>query len=145
MRLTDDDCRARLAGESVGRLATVSPSGAPHIVPITFALRVDDRRSHELCFAVDHKPKSTTELARLRNLRHEPRVAILADAYDDDWSRLWWVRADGIARELPVDDRGPALDALAVKYGQYRDVKPDGPVVVVQIVRWAGWSAADPT
>ncbi len=145
MRLTDGECRARLVAAPVARLATVSPSGAPHIVPITFAVYVDDRQGEELCFAVDHKPKSTTELARLHNLRHEPRVAILADAYDDDWRRLWWVRADGIARELAVDDRGPALDALAAKYGQYREVRPDGPVVAVQIARWTGWSAADPT
>jgi PPOX class probable F420-dependent enzyme len=143
--LTDDDCRVRLTQESVARLATVSPTGAPHLVPITFVVRVDDRLGAELCFAVDHKPKSTTELARLRNLRHEPRVAILVDAYDDDWSRLWWVRADGVARELPVDDRASALDALVAKYSQYREERPAGPVVAVQITRWTGWSAVNPT
>ena len=124
----------------VARLATVTPDGAPHLVPVTFALLGD-----ELCFAVDHKEKSTTDLARLRNVRHEPRVAVLADEYDDDWVRLWWVRIDGVARELPVDATGPALDALAARYPQYREVRPQGAVVAVRIVRWTGWAAADPT
>jgi PPOX class probable F420-dependent enzyme len=140
MRLLDDDCETRLTAARVGRLATVTPDGAPHVVPITFAVRGD-----ELYFAIDHKPKSTTELVRLHNLRHEPRVVILADEYDDDWSRLWWVRADGVARELPVDEREPALDWLAAKYTQYREVRPQGAVVAVRIVRWSGWSAADPS
>jgi PPOX class probable F420-dependent enzyme len=144
MRLTDGESRARLVAAPVARLATVSPSGAPHLVPITFAVYGGDQ-GDALCFAVDHKPKSTTELARLRNVRHEPRVTILADAYDDDWSRLWWVRADGVARELSADHRGPALDALVAKYRQYRTVRPQGAVVAVRIVRWSGWAAADPT
>ncbi len=140
MRLPDDAGRSRLTAAPVARLATVTSAGAPHLVPITFVLLGD-----ELCFAVDHKPKSTTDLARLRNLRHEPRVAVLADEYDDDWARLWWVRVDGVARELPAGERQPALDALAAKYPQYRDERPRGAVVVVRIVRWTGWAAADPT
>ena len=140
MRLVEQECRRRLGGTSVARLATVTPSGAPHLVPVTFVLLGD-----ELCFAVDHKPKSTSDLARLLNLRHEPRVALLADDYDDDWSRLWWVRADGTARELPTAEREPALDRLAAKYPQYHEVRPQGAVVAVRIVRWSGWAAADPT
>jgi PPOX class probable F420-dependent enzyme len=136
MRSSEEECRSRLGDATVARLSTVRPDGAPHVVPITFALLGD-----ALYFAIDHKPKSTTDLARLRNLRHEPRVAILADGYDDDWSRLWWVRADGVGRELPLDERGPALEALGAKYPQYRDHRPHGPVVAVQIVRWTGWSA----
>jgi PPOX class probable F420-dependent enzyme len=139
MRLRDEDCRTRFELVPVARLATVSQNAAPHLVPITFALRGD-----ELCFAIDHKPKATTDLARLRNLRHEPRVAVLADEYDDDWARLWWVRADGVARELPVAEQGPALDALAAKYAQYREVRPQGPVVGVQITRWTGWAGSGP-
>jgi PPOX class probable F420-dependent enzyme len=140
MRLAEEQCRIRLHGAVVARLATVTPSGAPHLVPITFVLLGD-----ELCFAIDHKPKSTTDLARLRNLRHEPRVAVLADDYDDDWSRLWWVRADGTARELATAERAPALDGLAAKYPQYREVRPQGAVVAVRIVRWTGWTAAETT
>lgn len=143
MQLDDDACRARLGPVPVARLATVAPNGAPHLVPITFALRGDAGRGGELCFAIDHKPKSTTDLARLRNLRHEPRVAVLGDGYDDDWSRLWWVRLDGVAREIPGDEREPVLDDLARKYPQYRDRRPEGTVVAVEVVRWSGWSGAD--
>ncbi|MGZ8733917.1 MAG: TIGR03668 family PPOX class F420-dependent oxidoreductase [Acidimicrobiia bacterium] len=139
MRSSEEVCRARLGAAAVARLATVTPDGAPHLVPITFALRDD-----ELWFAIDHKPKSTTDLARVRNLRHEPRAAILADEYDDDWRGLWWVRGDGIGRELPAEERGPALDALAAKYPQYRELRPEGPVVAVRITRWTGWAASDP-
>jgi PPOX class probable F420-dependent enzyme len=141
VRLDDASSRVALGGARVARLATVTPDGAPHLVPVTFAFR-----GGELYFAIDHKPKSTADLARVRNLRHEPRVAVLADAYDDDdWTRLWWVRADGVARELPVAERAPAIDALAAKYSQYHEVQPRGAVVVVRIVRWRGWSAAGPT
>jgi PPOX class probable F420-dependent enzyme len=136
MRLPDNDCRTRLDGARVARLATVTPDGAPHLVPITYA-----RRGEHLFFAIDHKPKSTTDLARLRNLRHEPRVAVLVDEYADDWTRLWWVRADGIAGELAAGERDPALDALAAKYPQYRDIRAEGSVVAVRITRWTGWSA----
>jgi PPOX class probable F420-dependent enzyme len=79
----------------VARLATVSPDGRPHVVPVTFAVDGDVIYS-----AVDAKPKTTTRLARLRNITAEPRVAMLADHYEADWDRLWWARADGAATVL---------------------------------------------
>ncbi|MEA2223746.1 MAG: hypothetical protein QOH83_2122, partial [Solirubrobacteraceae bacterium] len=72
-------------------------------------------------------------------------VALLADEYDDgDWERLWWVRADGVARVLePSDDEARrALALLAARYAQYRAAPPAGPVVAVDVTRWRGWSAA---
>lgn len=48
-------------------------------------------------FAVDHKPKRSTGLRRLRNIAENPAVAVIADQYADDWSTLWWARADGRA------------------------------------------------
>jgi PPOX class probable F420-dependent enzyme len=122
----------------VARLATVGDSGAPHLVPMVFAL-VDD----VLYSAVDAKPKRHTALRRLANIAHEPRVSVLADHYDEDWTRLWWVRADGTARVVGAGtaDAAPGLAALAARYPQYRATPPPGPVVVIQVHRWASWSA----
>jgi PPOX class probable F420-dependent enzyme len=98
--------------------------------------------SDEIFFAVDHKPKRTTDLQRLRNIRANPNVAVLADHYEEDWRRIWWVRIDGRARVL--DARGAsehAIDALSARYPQYTRVRPDGPVVSIRIERLSGWSA----
>ena len=95
-----------------------------------------------ICSAVDAKPKISTDLRRLRNIRANPRVAVLADHYEDDWGRLWWVRADGHAAIL--DDpaaMAPALALLAARYPQYRDEPPGGPVISIRVNRWTGWAA----
>jgi PPOX class probable F420-dependent enzyme len=131
-----DETRARVAAARVARLATVRADGTPHVVPVCFAV-VDD----EIVTAVDDaKPKSTTALRRLDNVRGHPAVAVLVDHYDDDWSALWWVRADGTARV----DSTPAVHhvaALAAKYAQYRAAPPPGPAIVVTGISWSGWSA----
>jgi PPOX class probable F420-dependent enzyme len=138
---TGVNLRARFAAAQVARLATVRPDGSPHLVPVTFAFSTDE---DEVVFAVDSKPKSTTQLQRLRNIAAEPRVSFLVDHYDDDWSQLWWARVDGVARILDdptePDAARAALDALAAKYQQYRDVRPAGPVVLTRITRWSGWT-----
>jgi PPOX class probable F420-dependent enzyme len=128
--MTDDAAWARLAAARVGRLAT----SAPRIVPVTFAV-VGEAIVH----AVDHKPKATRELARLEDLRRDPRASLLVDHYDEDWSRLWWVRADGTARVLDVAEAGEAVDALVEKYPQYAERRPDGPVVVLDVQRISRW------
>jgi len=147
MRLEVADARQRLAGVRVARLATVSPAGRPHVVPFTFALgsRASGAGSgpeDHIYSAVDAKPKSSTDLRRLRNIRANPRVAVLADHYEDDWDRLWWVRADGQAAIL--DDpatMAPALALLAGRYPQYRQHPPAGPVISIRVDRWTGWTA----
>jgi PPOX class probable F420-dependent enzyme len=122
----------------VASLATVSPAGRPHIVPITFAL--DGNRLYS---AVDFKPKTTARLQRLRNIRVDPQVAVLADHYTSDWDRLWWVRADGQATILdkPSDIAAP-LRLLTDRYPQYWERPPDGPVICVLVQRWTGWAAS---
>jgi len=130
--------RDRVARMRVARLASVGGDGRPHVVPIVFALDDD-----VLYFAVDAKPKRTRHLQRLRNIATNPGVAVLFDEYDDaDWSRLWWVRADGRAR---IVDGGPdferAIELLVGRYPQYARSKPEGPVVAVTIQRWSGWAA----
>jgi PPOX class probable F420-dependent enzyme len=95
--------------------------------------------------AVDSKPKPTQRLRRLANIAENPVVAVLADRYDDDWSALWWVRADGRARllgpETPEAARARAL--LAARYEQYRAAAPAGMVIAVDVTRWSGWSAQE--
>jgi PPOX class probable F420-dependent enzyme len=122
------------ANARVAHLATVDATGAPHLVPLVFALVGDVIHS-----AVDRKPKRHTALRRIANIAHEPRVSVLADHYDDDWTRLWWVRADGDARVL---DSSPAgLAALTAKYPQYLAAPPPGPFLRIEVRRWSSWSA----
>jgi PPOX class probable F420-dependent enzyme len=111
----------------------------PHLVPVVFALEDDT-----VFVAVDRKPKRTTRLKRLANVRANPRVALLADEYDDeDWDALWWVRADGEGRVLdPGDPRARhGVELLTARYPQHRREPPEGPVLEVRVTRWSGWSA----
>ena len=134
-----DLARERVTEARVARLATVTKTGRIDLVPITFAL-VEDR----LVTAVDHKPKTTTQLKRLENIAGHPEVSVVVDDYDDrDWSQLWWVRLRGLAQ---VVDDGPvheqAVDALTAKYPQYGDRRPSGPAIVIDLIRWQWWSAS---
>ena len=141
MRLDEATCRRLLGGARSLRMATVGADGAPHIVPIVFALSGDTVVS-----MVDAKPKSTPALRRLETIAHEPRVALLADHYDDDWSLLWWVRADAVA--IVTDDpaaMAAARDLLTARYPQYRDDSPPGPLISLTITRLTGWSSSDVT
>jgi PPOX class probable F420-dependent enzyme len=133
------ESRRRFAEARVARLATRG-EGTPRLVPIVFAIAGDD-----IVTAVDHKPKSTRDLRRLSDIADDPRVALLVDHYDDaDWSRLWWVRADGIATVHDGDATAHrAIDHLVYRYSQYRTRRPAGPVIAVSVSRWSGW-AADP-
>jgi PPOX class probable F420-dependent enzyme len=124
----------RLAQARIGRLATVTPDGRPHVVPVCFAL-------HEgrIYTAVDAKPKATRALQRLENVRAHGRASLLVDHYEEDWARLWWVRVDGAAT---LEDGEAGLDALAVKYAQYRDQRPAGPLIAIAPERWRSWAPA---
>jgi PPOX class probable F420-dependent enzyme len=137
VKLTETEARERLAAARIARLATAGDDRQPHLVPVTFA--VDGDRVY---IAVDHKPKTTTNLRRLRNIRENPRVTLLADHYAEDWDTLWWVRADGFASIVEDDDkRAHPLDVLAAKYEQYRETRPAGPVIVITTDRWTGWAS----
>jgi PPOX class probable F420-dependent enzyme len=132
------DIRQRFASAPVARLATVREDGAPHVVPVCFALD-----GNSIVSAVDGKPKRTQRLRRLDNVRAHPEVSFLVDRYDDDWTRLWWVRVDGIATVLEGGvAHVHAIDLLAAKYAQYRQLRPTGPVLVITALRWQGWSAS---
>jgi PPOX class probable F420-dependent enzyme len=106
-------------------------------VPIVFALD-----GETLYTAVDRKPKRSSKLRRIENARARPDVTVLIDEYDDDWTKLWWVRLRGRARVL--DDGGErehALQLLAEKYPQYVSDPPDGAVLAVDVSETRTWSA----
>ncbi|MFE2677585.1 TIGR03668 family PPOX class F420-dependent oxidoreductase [Streptomyces hygroscopicus] len=141
-KLTSAQARERFARARVARLATVGAGDRPHLVPVVFALTGDT-----VVMAVDHKPKRTTALKRLANIRAHPEVCLLVDGYDEDWDRLWWARADGTAHVLPPADESAVSSGhvrlLVETYpAQYADRPPRGPVVEVAVDRWSGWRAA---
>jgi PPOX class probable F420-dependent enzyme len=128
--------RHRLKSARVGHFASVTADNGAHVVPCCFVLDDDT-----LYWAVDDvKPKSTHALRRVRNIEANDRASLLVDHYDEDWSRLWWVRVDGRARTVgDVDEHRRALTLLTEKYGQYRAAPPPGPVVAIDIVSWRTW------
>lgn len=129
---------ARFAAASVASLGTTRESGSPHVVPITFAVEAESVYS-----MVDRKPKTTTALQRLANIAAHPAASLLVDHYEDDWTRLWWVRVDGTATVSDdVATLTTARTLLQLKYPQYRDQPPDGPVICVAIsgVTWWEWA-----
>lgn len=143
MRLTEQDALTRFRDARVARLATVSEDGQPHVVPVTFALAPDTPEPVAV-FAIDHKPKTTTNLRRLRNIAATERTSLLADEYSDDWTQLWWVRLDGLARILTEpSDRTAPIAWLTAKYSQYQDNPPQGPVVRIAVRTVSGWAYAD--
>jgi PPOX class probable F420-dependent enzyme len=127
--------RDRVQEARVGRLATVTADGRPHVVPCCFVLAGETVYS-----AVDAKPKTTLALRRLDNIRAHPTAALLVDHYADDWSALWWVRLDGDARVVAdPGERARALGLLADKYPQYAHSPPPGEVLAVDVTAWRAW------
>ncbi|MCK1819318.1 TIGR03668 family PPOX class F420-dependent oxidoreductase [Streptomyces sp. XM83C] len=170
--MTEAEARRRFAAARIARLATVDPEGRPRLVPVVFAGGDADPEGEvdregdggpeggggpkggqehpaRIVTAVDHKPKRSPRLARLRDIAAHPEVALLVDFYDENWDRLWWVRADGIAHVLPPDapqertraEHAAAIARLRAKYPQYGDQPPDGAVIVIAVHRWTGWCA----
>ena len=128
---------AMFAESPVAMLATVGADGAPHLVPVVFAVHDD-----VVYTAVDAKRKSTQRLRRLANIEANPKVSMLVDHYDDDWAQLWWVRADGIAAiHYSGEEMATGYALLRKKYPQYQRIALDGPVVTVDVQRWASWQA----
>ena len=134
-----DEARSRFAAAPVARLATVTADGAPHLVPVTFALDGD-----RIVTAVDAKPKRGGMLRRLENIAADPRVSLLVDHYDEDWARLWWARADGRARLVEGGaDLERAFEILRERYRQYGSVELLGPAIWIDVERWTGWPGED--
>jgi PPOX class probable F420-dependent enzyme len=135
--MTAAEARGRFAAAHVARLATADRAGVPHVVPVVFAVDGD-----RIYMVTDAKPKRTTALRRLTNVRENPAVALLVDHYDDsDWSRLWWVRAEGRGRVVGAEEPEAvyAVGLLAARYPQQRAT---GAVLAVDVARWSGWAAS---
>lgn len=137
----DEPTREFLERQRLAHLATVDASGAPHVVPVCFA-PIDDT----LYIAIDEKPKRAADarqLRRMRNIADNPRVAIVADVYDDaDWSRLGFVLLRCRARivEPATPEHTRAIAILRQKYVQYRDMAlEERPVIAADVQRVTTW------
>jgi PPOX class probable F420-dependent enzyme len=127
--------RRRLDEAPVGRLATVTAQGRPHIVPCCFVLV-----GEVIYTAVDGKAKTTLALRRIENLRINPHAALVVDQYHDDWNTLWWVRVDGRGRVVDeVHERAEAIAHLRHKYPQYQAVPIPGPVLALDVEGLTAW------
>jgi PPOX class probable F420-dependent enzyme len=139
--LDSDEAWRRLTAARVAYLATVRTDGRPHIVPIVFAAETNgDART--IYSIADPKPKNGLDLLRHRNIAANSSVSVLADAYDEAWERLWWVRADGIGR---VVEDGPERDLtlrlLLAKYPQYATwTTPFGAATVIVVDSLTSWT-----
>jgi len=129
----------RLVAEArVARLATADANGAPHVMPVCFALD-----GETVYFVIDQKPKraGAMKLRRIRNILSNPQVTLLLDHYDEDWTRLWYVLLRGVAS---VIHRGPelrwALTLLRQKYPQYSAMTlEDRPVIRIRVFQAVTW------
>lgn len=144
--------RALLLTERRATLATLAPDGRPRLVPCCFALGVDEGAT-VIDTPIDAKPKASADpmrLARVQDIRRDPRVTLLVDRWDEDWARLAWLRVEGTARLLvpwAPRDAGAhrsALVALRARYPQYRDQRLETlPVIRIAPTRMTGWAPAD--
>jgi PPOX class probable F420-dependent enzyme len=135
--LSPEEARHRLKAGRIARLATVRADGRPHVVPIVYAMEGD--LIHTIA---DPKPKRDLDLLRNRNIAANPAVSLLVDEYEEDWMRIWWVRADGAAH---VVESGPERDAtirlLRAKYPQYETwTTPFGAATVIRVERLTSWT-----
>ncbi|MDX1889452.1 TIGR03668 family PPOX class F420-dependent oxidoreductase [Mycolicibacterium sp. 050158] len=139
--MTEFDAAATFSAAPVAVLATVGANGAPHAVPVVFAVRSVGGES-TVYTAVDAKRKSTHRLRRLANIAANPRVSLLVDHYDADWTQLWWVRVDGVAAvHHSGEQMAIGYAALRREYPQYERVALDGPVIAVKVTHWSSWHA----
>jgi len=133
-----------LASWPVARLATTAPDGRAELVPIVFAWS-----GGALWTPVDGKPKRGGELARVRNLRADPRVCVLLDRYAADWERLWWLRLDGRAELVAggAAEAARAVAALRAKYPRYASgatplFAGEPTLIRIEVDRRIGWRAS---
>lgn len=141
MRLSTDEARRRLAGQVHGVLCTLHPERGPDPQPVVFAVSDDGY----VGVPIDKvKPKRSSRLRREDNLAADPRGSLLVEWWEtEDWSRLWWARAqlEHVPEPPPqvVDD---LADRLARAVPQYAD-KPFHRVLVCRIVDVTGWAASE--
>jgi PPOX class probable F420-dependent enzyme len=126
----------KVAEARAARVGTVDEHGRVHLVPVTFVVDAGTWYSPS-----DAGPRLAK---RMRNLRADPRVTVLIDSYDEDWSRVWWVRLRGRGRVVGSgSEREHARGLLREKYPQFAAAPSDegaGPVMAVDVEEWSGWA-----
>lgn len=138
MRFTADVAWERVIASRHGVLGTVHPDRGVDLVPVVYAVAGD----RTIFIPVDAvKPKTSTRLQRVENVRSDPRCTLLVDEYDDDWSRLWWVRLNGDGREATLDDLRRFAPLLADRYPQYADPVVIAGGIAIDPVGLTGWAA----
>jgi PPOX class probable F420-dependent enzyme len=126
-----------LAAHPVGRLATADRDGAPHVVPVCFAVA-----GASLYITIDEKPKRNDRpVKRLRNIAENPTVAIVVDRYDETWSHLAWIMIRGQAEILNHGvEHDDAQALLRRRYPQLGPMRIEHlPVIAVRIERVTQW------
>jgi PPOX class probable F420-dependent enzyme len=146
MDLSDVE-RRFLASIRHATLVTVAPDGRPRPVPICFVLAPD---GPVLYTPLDDKPKQTDDpltLARVRDIAADPRVSVLADRWDEDWTRLAWFRVEGRARIVeagPHPEHATVVASLRERYPQYATHRlEERPVIRIDVERMTTWGALD--
>jgi PPOX class probable F420-dependent enzyme len=137
--ILSDEQRVFAESHRVAHLATADATGTPHVVPLCYAVVGDS-----LYFVIDDKPKPTRHaLKRLRNIRENPRVAVVVDDYDEDWSRLAFLLVQGDAQLVAdAQEYAVALEQLRNRYAQYRtmplrqDTHPIVRIIPTRIHLW---------
>ena len=140
--MLNEDQRRFLESRRVAHLATADARGMPHVVPVCFALD-----ENAVYVTIDQKPKGNPRsLKRLRNIAENPAVALVADRYDEDWSRLGWVMLRGQAQILDSGaEHDLAQDLLRSRYPQYRLMQlAELPVIAIRVERVASWGDLSP-
>jgi PPOX class probable F420-dependent enzyme len=132
------DAQRRFLDKSrVGHLATADRNGAPHVIPVCYAVA-----QGTLYVTVDEKPKRRNRpLKRVRNIRENPQAGFVADYYDEDWRRLGWVMLRGAAEILETGaEHDRAQELLRARYPQYRAMNlAELPVIALRIARATSW------
>jgi PPOX class probable F420-dependent enzyme len=140
---------ARLLTEArTAVLATIDPAGRPRLVPICFVTLGGDSAA-VIYTALDDKPKKGADphrLARVRDIAARPEVSLLVQRWDEDWTRLAWLRLHGTAELVEPDDpaeaieRADAIAALRAKYPQYAGHDLEGrPLIRIRVVAASSW------
>ena len=126
--------RELIGTAQVARLGLLDERDLPRVLPVTFT-----EFEGALWSAIDRKPKRSAEPARVRRLRRRPEATLLVDVYHDDWTRLAWVELRGPVSVLEASVAAAALEALAVKYEQYRAEPPPGPLLRLAPEAFSCW------
>jgi len=131
-------------------LATIGARGRPRPVPICFIVDAADAARIRVLTPLDDKPKTTDDprtLARVRDIQARPAVSLLVERWDEDWSRLGWLRLDGQGTLLEPDDLPPdAVARFREKYPQYAThALESSPMIAIDIERATSWGALEQT